>query len=157
MNVGGWLLWGFAGTVVLTTVLAGTQSLGLTRLNILYLLGTMFTSDRDRAKLIGVFVNLALGWLFALVYAAAFHSWGASWWRGALIGLVHSAFLLVVGMSVLPAIHPRMASETQGPTAKRQLEPPGLLALHYGVGTPISVVLAHVIYGAILGGFYRFA
>jgi len=157
MNVGDWLLWGFAGTVVLTTILAGSQSLGLTRLNVPYLLGTIFTSDRDRAKLIGVAVHLAMGWLFALVYAAAFHSWGASWWRGALIGLVHSAFVLVPGMSVLPAIHPRMASETRGPTPKRQLEPPGPLALHYGVGTPISVVLAHVVYGAILGGFYRFA
>lgn len=157
MNVGGWLLWGFAGTVVLTTIIAGTQALGLTRLNIAYLLGTMFTGNRDRAKLIGVILHLALGWLFALVYAAAFQSWGASWWRGALIGAVHSAFLLMVGMSVLPAIHPRMASETEGPTSKRQLEPPGFVALNYGMGTPIALVLAHVVYGTILGAFYRYA
>jgi uncharacterized membrane protein YagU involved in acid resistance len=97
-----------------------------------------------------------MGWLFALLYTAAFHAWGvATSWHGALIGLVHSTFLLVVGMPVLPGIHPRMASEQHGPTPTRQLEPPGLLALHYGVRTPISVVLAHLIYGMILGAFYR--
>jgi hypothetical protein len=156
VNVGGWLLWGFVGTIVLTTIMAGSQSLGLTRMNIPYLLGTMFTANRDRAKVLGVGVHLVMGWLFALLYAAAFHAWGvATLWHGAVIGLVHSTFLLVVGMPVLPGIHPRMASEHHGPTPTRQLEPPGLLALHYGVRTPISVVVAHVIYGAILGAFYR--
>jgi len=156
VNVASWLLWGFVGTIVLTTIMAGSQSLGLTRMNIPYLLGTMFTANRDRAKVLGVGIHLVMGWLFALLYAAAFHAWGvATWWHGAVIGLVHSTFLLVVGMPVLPGIHPRMASEHHGPTPTRQLEPPGLLALHYGVRTPISVVLAHLIYGVILGAFYR--
>jgi hypothetical protein len=156
VNVGSWLLWGFVATIVLTTIMAGSQSLGLTRMNIPYLLGTMFTANRDRAKVLGVGIHLVMGWLFALLYAAAFHAWGvATWWHGAVIGLVHSTFLLVVGMPVLPGIHPRMASEQHGPTPTRQLEPPGLLALHYGVRTPISVVLAHLIYGMILGAFYR--
>ena len=48
-----------------------------------------------------------------------------------------------------------MASEQKGPTVTRQLEPPGFLALNYGYQTPISVVVAHLIYGAILGGFYK--
>jgi hypothetical protein len=48
-----------------------------------------------------------------------------------------------------------MASETRGPTVVRMLEPPGFLGQHYGVRTPISVLLAHVVFGAILGGFYR--
>ena len=36
----------------------------------------------------------------------------------------------------------------------RQLEPPGFLALNYGVQTPLSVVVAHVLFGAIVGAFY---
>jgi hypothetical protein len=72
-----------------------------------------------------------------------------------LIGLVHAGFVLLAGMSVLPAMHPRMASEQHGPTPTRQLEPPGLLALHYGRRTPISVLVAHLVYGAILGALYR--
>lgn len=150
-----WLVWGFAATVVLTTVLAGSQGLGLTRMNVPYLLGTLFTPNRDRAKVYGVLLHLLNGWLFSLVYVAAFHAAGIfRWWFGAAIGLVHAAFVLVVGLPALPGMHPRMASEIQGPTVVRQLEPPGFLGRNYGIQTPISVILAHVIFGAILGFFY---
>src|SRR5215217_949324 len=117
MNKGGIALWGFAGTVVLTTLLAGSQALGLTRMNIPFMLGTMVTPDRDRAKLVGFGMHLINGWLFATVYAAAFQSWRrATWWLGALIGLVHGLFVLVAAMPLLPTMHPRMASEQHGPT-----------------------------------------
>jgi hypothetical protein len=153
---GGIVLWGFAGTVVLTTVLAGSQALGLTRMNLPFMLGTMVTPDRDRAKVIGFGMHLINGWLFAAVYAAAFRSWRrATWWLGAAIGLVHALFVLTVAMPLLPGLHPRMASEQQGPTPTRELEPPGFLALHYGKRTPISVILAHLLFGGILGAFYR--
>jgi hypothetical protein len=155
MNWGSWLLWGFVATVVLTAILAGSQGLGLTRMNIPYLLGTTFTPNRDRAKPIGTLVHLVNGWLFSLLYVAAFHAWGqATWWLGALTGVVHAGFVLTAGMAMLPGLHPRMASEQRGPTVVRQLEPPGFLALHYGVRTPVSVVVAHAVFGAILGGFY---
>lgn len=155
MNWSGWALWGFVATIVLTTILAASQGMGLTRMSIPYMLGTMFTADRDRAKIIGFGMHLVNGWVFAVVYLAAFHSWGAaSWWRGAAIGLVHVAFVLTAGMRFLPGIHPRMASEEHGPTAVRLLEPPGFLALNYGYQTPLVAVLAHLIYGAILGAFY---
>jgi hypothetical protein len=34
MSRGGWLLWGFAGTVVLTSLMSGSQSLGMTRMSL---------------------------------------------------------------------------------------------------------------------------
>lgn len=149
-------LWGFVGTVVLTGLMSASQGLGITRMNIPYMLGTMFTPDRDRAKLAGFGVHLVNGWLFACVYAAAFQSWRrATWWLGAATGLVHALFVLVAGMSLLSALHPRMASEQHGPTPTRQLEPPGFMALNYGRRTPLSVILAHLVYGTILGAFYR--
>lgn len=155
MSVPGWLLWGFAATLVLTAVMAGSQALRLTRMNIPYLLGTIFTRDRDRARLVGIAVHMGNGLLFSLVYIAAFHLTGtATWWFGGLIGLVHAAFVLAVAMPAMPGMHPRMASEEQGPDMVRQLEPPGFFALHYGARTPVSVLLAHVVFGAILGGFY---
>jgi hypothetical protein len=155
MNWPHWVLWGFAGTVVLTTLMAGSQGLGLTRMNIPYLLGTMFTPNRDRAKIVGVGLHLLNGWVFALIYMATFHAVGIfDWWFGALIGLVHGAFVLAVAMPLMPGLHPRMAGETRGPTVVRQLEPPGFLALNYGFGTPLSSLIAHVVFGAILGGLY---
>jgi hypothetical protein len=83
MNWGSWLLWGFVATLALTTVMAASQGLRFTRMNIPYMLGAMFTPSRDRAKLIGFGVHLVNGWLFSLAYVAAFHSWGrATWWAG---------------------------------------------------------------------------
>lgn len=155
MNWRDWLLWSFVATLALTSVMAGSQGLRLSRMNLPYMVGTIFTPNRERAKLIGFGVHLVNGWIFALAYLAAFHSWGrATWWAGAAIGLVHAIFVLTVGVSLLPSLHPRMASEDKGPTVTRQLEPPGFLALNYGYQTPVSVVLAHLIYGSILGGFY---
>jgi hypothetical protein len=152
---GSWLLWGFVATVVLTTLMAASQGMHLTRMNLPYMLGAAFTNDRDRAKLIGFLVHLVNGWWMSLIYVAAFHAWGrASWWLGAVTGFVHAAFVLTAGMRILPGLHPRMASEQQGPTLVRQLEPPGFLALNYGATTPLSVVLAHVVFGVILGAFY---
>jgi hypothetical protein len=121
-------------------LMAVTQSLGVTRMSLPFMLGTMFTPDRDRARLIGFAVHLANGW-----------------WLGAVIGLFHALFVLSAIMPILPSFHPRMASEQRGPTATRQLQPPGFLALNYGHRTPISVLLAHLIYGGILGAFYRVA
>ena len=156
MNKRGVSLWGFVGTVVLTTLMAGSQGLGLSRINFPFMLGTMVTPDRNWAKLVGFGMHFVNGWIFASVYAAAFESWRrASWWLGAAIGLVHALYVLVVAMPALSAMHPRMANEQQGPTPTRQLEPPGFLALNYGRRTPISVILAHLVYGAILGAFYR--
>ena len=155
MNVTSWLLWGFGATCVLTFILAGSQGAGLTRMNIPFMLGTLVTPDRDRAKLYGIAIHLVNGWLFSLVYVAAFHATGRfTPWFGALIGIVHAAFVLTVGLPALPGMHPRMASEHRGPSVVRVLEPPGFLGLNYGVRTPVSVVLAHVVYGALLGLFY---
>lgn len=157
MNTSSWLLWGFVGTVVFTTIMAGSQGMRLTRMNIPFMLGTMFTPSRDRAKLVGFLVHLLNGWAFSLVYVAAFHALGrATWWLGLGIGFVHASFVLTAGMQLLPGLHPRMASEHHGPTVVRQLEPPGFLALNYGVRTPVSVLIAHLAFGWILGAGYRF-
>ena len=155
MNWPSWALWGFAATIVLTTLMSASQGLGLTRMSIPFLLGTMFTPDRDRAKLAGFAMHMVDGWLFALVYVAAFHAWGGpTLWRGAAIGFVHAAFVLTFGMRLMPGLHPRMAREEQGPDLAHPLEPPGFLALNYGYQTPLHVLAAHLLYGGILGAFY---
>ncbi len=155
VNWGGWLFWGFVSTLILTTLLAGSQGLGFTRMNLPYMLGTMLTPNRDRARLYGFGLHLIVGWIFSLLYVLAFGFLGvATWWSGTLIGIAHGAFVLVVGVSLLPGIHPRMASEQHGPSATRELEPPGFLALNYGFRTPLSILVSHAIFGAMLGAFY---
>jgi uncharacterized membrane protein YagU involved in acid resistance len=155
VNPGSWALWGFVGTVVLTIGLAASQRFGVTRMNIPYMLGVMFTPNRDRAKVLGVLVHFVNGWLFSLLYVAAFESWQRTGVLfGAAIGLVHGLFALSIVLPFLPGIHPRMASESRGPEVVEQLEPPGFFALNYGVQTPASVIVTHVSFGAIIGAFY---
>lgn len=157
MNWIEWLVMGFGATVVLTAIMAGAQWLRITRMSIPYLLGTMFTGDRDRAKVAGILAHLVNGWIFSFVYFMAFHLSGLhSWWLGPAMGLVHGAFVLMVAMPALPGIHPKMASMTGGPTARALLEPPGFLALNYGIRTPIAVMSAHLVFGAVLGIFHFF-
>jgi uncharacterized membrane protein YagU involved in acid resistance len=156
VNWGGWLLWGFVATLALSTLLSGSQGLGLTRINFPFIMGSMFTPNADRAKVYGFFFHLLNGWVFSLVYVLIFQSLGqANWWIGALLGLAHALFMLIVVMSLMPGVHPRMASELHGPTASRMLEPPGFMALNYGLRTPVSVILAHMVFGIFLGAFYH--
>ena len=155
MNLGAILASGLIATIVLTTTLAGCQWLGYSRMSLPFVLGTMLTSNHDHARVVGMAFHFFNGLVFALVYGLAFELIGAATvWIGAIGGLVHGSFALLVILPLVPAFHPRMATERQGPTPTRRLQPPGFLGLHYGRRTPIIGTIAHIIYGAILGGFY---
>lgn len=155
MNLPSILLWGLAATIVLTTLSIAAQSLGFTRIDIPFIVGTMFTPNRDRAKVLGLGVHIVNGWIFALVYAFAFEERHvASWWFGGLIGAVQGMFIVIVLLPVLPGLHPRMVSDFRGPEPARLLEPPGFLTTNYGFKTPFVLLFAHVVYGLVLGTFY---
>lgn len=152
MDWGGWAVFGLVATTLLTAVLIVVQLLGRTRLDLPLILGTAFVADPDRARVVGFVVHLAFGQVFAAFYAAGFAALDrAEWWLGALFGFVHAVVALTVLVPLLPGVHPRMASERAGPDSTAVLEPPGLLAVNYGLATPLVTVTAHVIYGAVLG------
>jgi len=156
MNVPEILLWGFVATVFLTTIMAAAQGFGLSRMSIPYMLGTVFTPDHRRALLLGFALHFTNGWLFAVLYALIFESVCRSGWLlGAGVGLLQALVVLITLMPILPSLHPRMASEHRGPEPTRGLEPPGFLALNYGRRTPAVTIVAHMVYGALIGGFYR--
>ncbi|MBI3803342.1 MAG: hypothetical protein HY282_06225 [Nitrospirae bacterium] len=156
MNWHGILLWGLLATGLLTTIMRAAEGLRYTRMDIPFMLGTIFTPDRDLAKVIGSILHFMNGLFISILYAVFFHAFGfASWWLGALMGLAHGAFVLIVALPLLPGGHPRMASDFWGPTPTRLLEPPGFLALNYGYQTPIVSMLAHLAFGLVLGFFYR--
>ena len=147
------LLWGFAATAALSGVMFGAQRLGYSRLSLPFLMGTLFTGDRSAANALGLVLYLLGGWLFGFVYYFIFAAIGRSGWLlGGAIGLVHGLVLLVMLLPLLPYMHPRMATEYEGPTRGRRLQPPGFLALNYGYRTPLTTLVAHALYGAILGG-----
>jgi hypothetical protein len=151
-------MFGLLATGALTVVMIAAQMAGWTRLDLPLVLGTLVTPDPDRARVAGFFIHLAAGQIFAFGYAATFARLGtATWWIGALLGLLHVAVSLTVILPLLPGVHPRMASTRAGPSNRAVLEPPGLLGLNYGIQTPAVAVLAHVVYGALLGLLLRTA
>ena len=152
-NLGEVLIWALVATAVMTTVLQGSQGLGLSRLSLPFLFGTLVTADRGRAVVAGSLMYLAGGWAFAILYFFVFASLGkSSWWIGAALGAVHGLFLLV-SLPAMAHVHPRIASEYDAPTSEPKLEPPGFLGMNYGTRTPMTTMLGQVLYGAILGAF----
>ncbi len=156
MNIYSTILWGFGATLMLTTLMTVSKYFGLTRMDLPFLLGTLFTGNRNKAPWLGFLIHLGMGWIFAFIYGGAFELSGIhAWWFGMAIGAVHASFVLTVGLQVVNSFHPRMARPFQGPTPTRQLEPPGFLALNYGKGTPLVTFLAHLIYGVVLAVFHQ--
>ena len=76
MNIDNLILWGFAATLILTTLMAVSKPMGLTRMDLPFMLGTMFTPNRNKAPWIGFLMHLTMGWFFAFIYGAAFESAG---------------------------------------------------------------------------------
>jgi hypothetical protein len=159
VSVWGALAGGLVGTVVLTTALRAASEFGWTRMDIPFLLGTAFTADRVRAKAIGYGLHFGFGLAFALTYFAVFTAIDRSgWWLGALFGLLHALFAGTALVNVLlPLVHPRMANPLTAAGDAPLLEAPGFLLTNYGRTTPLVTVLAHIAYGAIVGGFTSFA
>jgi uncharacterized membrane protein YagU involved in acid resistance len=159
MSIWGALAGGFAGTLVLTTILRAGSELRLTRTDLPFLLGTAFTANRLRAKALGYALHFLAGLIFALVYYAIFVAIGQSgWWLGALFGLVHALFAATALVNLLlPLVHPRMGSPLTGANRTALLEPPGFLMLNYGLQTPLANIVGHVAYGALVGGFTQLA
>lgn len=146
---------GLVATLAMSALLAAGYGLGLTRFSFPWLLGSLVTPDRDRARPVGMVIHVANGWALSFVYFAIFAWWGeAGALRGAFVGLCHAAVMLLLVTPLLPGLHPRMAGESADATTVRGLEPPGFLGLHYGSHTPIAIVLSHLAYGAILGALY---
>jgi hypothetical protein len=155
VSVAGALAGGFAGTLVLTTILRAANEAGLTRMDLPFLLGTVFKGDRREAKALGYLLHFVVGLIFALIYYAVFHAINhAGWWLGAVFGLVHGLFAGSALVNILlPVVHRRMGSELTAAPDVALLEPPGFMMVNYGLSTPLVSLAAHIAYGVLVGGF----
>jgi hypothetical protein len=124
-------------------------------MDIPFLLGTAFTQDRSRARVVAYALHFVAGLVFALVYYALFAALGRAGWRlGMLFGLVHAFFAGTALVNVLlPAVHPRMGTPDSAANSAPLLESPGFMLLNYARATPVVSIVAHLAYGAIVGLF----
>ena len=143
---------GFIGTLVLTTILRAAGEMGLTRMDLPFLLGTIVTENRRKAKAIGYVFHFLLGLVFALMYVGFFELVGrSSWWVGALLGALQAVFTSTVLVNeLLPVVHPRMATTDTAANQYALIEPPGFLMRNYGRNTFLVTLVAHIAYGTII-------
>jgi hypothetical protein len=106
---------------------------------------------------IGYFLQFTLGVAFALLYGALFVILGwSTWWLGALIAIAQALFTATVLVNeLLPAVHPRIGTPETAANEIALIEPPGFLMLNYGRNTFLITLLAHIVYGAIVGAVAR--
>lgn len=143
------LVGGLAFLVVVTMGLAS----GMTRMNFLYILGSMLAPKAPRSTVyaLGSAVHAAASAVFGLVYAGILHAIGvtsvgraAAW--GLLIGGVQGLLVLMVLPMGLGLMHPLVR--------RGELERPRAALTGFGVMTPAGSLLAHLAFGVVTGALY---
>lgn len=107
---------GLLGTAVMTALMYVAPYMGMPRMDMLGMLGKMFTGNASIAYPLGAVMHFAMGALFAVVYAWLWSlGLGAPvWTSGIVFGLVHGAVAAAV-MPVMIRVHPRPPDMQMGP------------------------------------------
>lgn len=138
MNITVALLAGLVGTVVMTMLMMMAPRMGLPKMDMLGMLGTMVAPPGGGAQALGAVMHLMMGALLAVGYALVW-SWGLvghpGWLGGALLGLVHG-LLAAMAMPMMTRMHPRKP-EAEG----------GALAV-------VGILMGHVVFGLVVAGVY---
>lgn len=148
---GGAIIWGVLAALVMWMFMAMGRAMGMTEMNLLDMMGSIYTQPgTSTSKGIGMGIHLVTGASLAIswAYTMALFAWPATWLSGMLWGGFVSllAILLFSSMGVL---HPKIRSGEQND--------PGLAGMNLGRATPAGVVMAHLVYGLVLGGLYQVA
>ena len=138
MNVLGAIVAGLAGTAVMTVLMYVAPMMGMPKMDIAGMLGTMFVSKRQTAMILGMIMHFMAGVIFALVYALLW-SLGlgsATWWWGLIFGAVHGIIAIIM-IPIIMRMHPREPEMAGGPMAIV-----GQLMGHLAYGLVVALVYA---------------
>lgn len=136
------LLAGLLGWVAFTAVLFMAPRMGLPPMNVPRMLGGMFGIN---SLAMGWALHLMVGLGLGVIYAYGFSERlpGAAWLRGMLFGLVPWLFMMVVLAPMLPAVDPMLARM-----------PPGFFFVNMGLMAVMGSLIAHLIFGLVIGAVY---
>jgi hypothetical protein len=145
MNIVRAIVAGIVGTVVISLVMAMAPRMGMPKMAIWQMLGSMFSKDGNNA--LGWALHFMMGTIFAILYAAL---WSAgigsvSAGSGVLFGAVH---FLIVGlvMGGMPMMHAGIKAGT--------VQAPGVYMLNAGVMGFMGGLIGHVVYGVVVALVY---
>lgn len=143
------LVGGLAFLMVVTLGLA----VGMTRMNFLYVLGSMLAPKAPRSTVyaVGLAVHAMASAAFGLVHAGILHGIGvtsvghAAGWD-LLIGGIHGLLVLMVLPMALEFMHPLIR--------RGEIERPRVALTGFGALTPIGSLMAHLAFGVVTGALY---
>lgn len=146
----GVVVWGLVATAVFTLFMLMGGAMGMSRLDILDLLGsTVAEPGTSRARLTGAAIHhvngvvLAAAWVYTTLLVGVQATWATGlWW-----GLILTALALIM-LSSVGTVHPAMRRGREGD--------PGAGALNFGSMTPAGSLMGHLVYGLVLGLGYQF-
>ncbi len=146
MNILNAVIAGIVGTIVFTAVLMMAPKMGMPKMDIVDLLGSMFSTKSN--PVLGWVMHLMMGVVFALIYAFLWSlGFGAATWTSGLIfGAIH---WLIVGMAMgmIPIMHVGIKSGA--------VKAPGLwMTNNGGVMAFMGGLVGHAIFGAVTALVY---
>lgn len=146
---GGAILWGIVATVAFTLFSMMGKAMGMTQMDLLDLLGSMFAKPHSSAsRATGAMIHHMNGALLAVAwaYAVALGDVTANWASGLLWGVILWMLALIM-MTSIGGMHPAIR--------RGEEEDPGTAATNFGKMTPMGSLVGHLVYGFVLGILYQ--
>jgi hypothetical protein len=141
----GAIVWGVVAAVAFALVAMMGRTVGMTRMDLLDLLGSLVAAPRTAASQgLGAVVHLANGAVLAIAwaYGTALGGLSANVWTGLAWGAVLWVLALLM-LSTIGSVHPAIRAGRQ--------DDPGLAATNFGPMTPAGILVSHLVWGAVLG------
>ena len=137
MNYVAVIIAGLAGTVAMTILMYLAPLMGMPKLDIIAMLGTMFTSNKTVSTIIGVMAHLMMGVVFAFIYALlwSFGIGSPTWLWGLIFGALHGLLVYMI-MPMINRMHPRPV-EMEG-----------------GTKLAVGMLMVHMLYGLVVALVY---
>ncbi len=146
MNIVSAIVAGLAGTVVMSMLMAMAPAMGMPKMNIVGMLGSMFSKDGN--PMLGWMMHLMMGIVFGIVYALAW-SLGigsATVAGGALFGVLH---WLVVGLMMggMGMMHAGISAGTVQAPGVYMMKSGGMMAF-------VGGLMGHLLFGIVVALVY---
>ena len=152
---------GSTGRIVIILLIYGGPFIGLPNIDIISILGSVATANKQAAVTLGGAIHFTMGIIFALIYAFLW-SLGigsATWWWGLIFGAIHGMLvLLLLALSIL--LYPRLSRMVSkqlmiesGAAASDRTQP----LLSQVVSKPlivVTVLINHMVFGLVVALVY---
>ncbi len=145
MSIFGAIVAGIVGTIAISMVMAMAPKMGMPKMDIVGMLGSMFNSAGNRS--LGWAIHMMMGIAFAIIYAIGWNLFGSvGIGTGVLFGIGH---WLIAGtmMGMMGVMHAGIKAGT--------VEAPGVLMFNNGgIMGFMGGLIGHVIFGLVVALVY---